>query len=114
MILVDSHCHIDFPELAKKRAEVLTRMRDHEVGYALCVGINLRHAERVLEIATHHPHIFAAMGVHPLEKEPFDLERLTVLAKSKKVIAIGETGLDYYRDYCQLKNKNLALERTFG
>jgi len=109
MVLVDSHCHLDFPELAKKRDEVLTRMRDYEVAYALCVGVNLRHADRVLEVAIHHPHIFAAVGVHPLEKEPFDLERLTVLAKHEKVIAIGETGLDYYRDLLPVEEQKYRL-----
>lgn len=96
-MLIDSHCHLDFPELAKKHTETLMHMVENEVAYALCVGVNLRHAQRVLDISAQYPSIFAAIGVHPLEKEPFDFERLATLAKTEKVVAIGETGLDYYR-----------------
>lgn len=98
-MLVDSHCHIDFPEFGSDLAEVIARMREHRVSHALCVGVNLENFPRVLGLAQEFEHIFASVGVHPdheAGEEPTEA-RLCALAAQPKVVAIGETGLDYYR-----------------
>jgi TatD DNase family protein len=97
--LVDSHCHLDFPELMEKLDDVLAVMRDNDVRNALCVSVTLEAFPAVLRIAESHPHLYASVGVHPDStevREPTTSE-LVALAKHEKVIAIGETGLDYYR-----------------
>jgi TatD DNase family protein len=97
---VDSHCHLDFPELAARLPEVLERMREHRVDRALCVSVTLDDFPRVLALAESQPNLYASVGVHPdypeVGTEP-DVEMLVRLAAHPKVIATGETGLDYYR-----------------
>ncbi|MCL4471218.1 MAG: TatD family hydrolase [Sulfuricella sp.] len=98
-MLVDSHCHLNFPELASNLPEILANMKKNDVGYALCVSVNLPDFHQVLALAERYPHIYASVGVHPDyedEKEP-TAEELAALAQHPKVIAIGETGLDYFR-----------------
>lgn len=98
-MLVDSHCHLDFPELAEDLQGVLARMREHGVDYALCVSVNLEDLPRVLEMAQRYDQLYASVGVHPDHRggEEPDSERLVTLAAHPKVVAIGETGLDYFR-----------------
>ncbi len=99
MPFVDSHCHINFPELAANMSNVLEKMRENEVVSALCVSVNLADFPQVLALAEEHPHIYASVGVHPDYEgvEEPSVERLVELAQHSKVIAIGETGLDYFR-----------------
>lgn len=97
-MLVDSHCHLDFSGLVDRLPEVLSRMAANDVGAALCVGVNLDDFPKVLAIAESDPRLYATVGVHPeyTDTEEPDLERLVALAAHPKVVAIGETGLDYY------------------
>jgi len=99
MPFIDSHCHINFPELAADMDNVLARMRQNEVVNALCVSVNLADFPQVLALAEQHPNIYASVGVHPDYEgvEEPDVARLVELAHHPKVIAIGETGLDYFR-----------------
>ena len=99
MPFVDSHCHINFPDLAVKMDDVLAQMRANEVLSALCVSVNLADFPQVLSLAEQHPHIYASVGVHPDYEgvEEPDVAKLVDLANHPKVIAIGETGLDYFR-----------------
>ena len=97
-MLVDSHCHLDFPDLAQRLPEILERMQQNGVGCAVCIGVNLEDFPRVLALAESHPHLYATVGVHPEytdTEEPTE-QKLIELAAHRKVIAIGETGLDYY------------------
>ena len=97
-MLVDSHCHLDFPDLAADLPRILELMRDNDVGCAMCIGVNLENLPRILALADEYPHIFASVGVHPEStdvREP-GVADLVKLATHPKVIAIGETGLDYY------------------
>lgn len=99
VILVDSHCHLDFPDLAGDLEAVLALMRENQVACALCVSVTLEDLPKVLAIAEQYPHIFASVGVHPDYEgvsEPTPAV-LVQLAQHPKVVAIGETGLDYYR-----------------
>ena len=97
-MIVDSHCHLDFPDLAQRLPEVLQRMQDNDVGVAVCIGVNLDDFPRVLALAEQDQRLYATVGVHPeyTEVEEPDVARLLALAAHPKVIAIGETGLDYY------------------
>ncbi len=98
MILVDSHCHIDFEPLAEQMPDVLQRAQNNEVAYMLCVSVNLEDHPGILKLAEQHPHIFASVGVHPnsIECEEPGVDQLVNLARHPKVVAIGETGLDYF------------------
>jgi len=99
MQFIDSHCHINFPELAENIADVLAQMKLNEVVGALCVSVNLADFPQVLALAEQHQNVFASVGVHPDYEgvEEPDAARLVELAQHPKVIAIGETGLDYFR-----------------
>lgn len=97
--LVDSHCHLDFPELAADLPGILGRMAEAGVGWALCAGVTLERLPAVMAIAHANPNVFAAVGVHPDTEEGAEPDEATLvaLAADPKVVAIGETGLDYYR-----------------
>ena len=98
MNLVDSHCHIDFPELAADIEGVLARMAANAVTHALCVSVNLEDFPRVHALARDHANIFASAGVHPDYSGPeLGEAELRRAGSAEKVVAIGETGLDYYR-----------------
>lgn len=98
--LVDSHCHLDFPELAAHIPALLENMAHNQVGWALCAGVTLERFPSMLALVRAQPNLFAAVGVHPDTEEPAaeaNLDTLRTLAQDPKVVAIGETGLDYYR-----------------
>ncbi len=98
-MFIDSHCHLNLPELAGNLGEALESMRRNDVTQALCVSVTLDTFPEVLALAEQHPHIYASVGVHPdyeLETEPTQ-RQLVQLAQHPKVVAIGETGLDYFR-----------------
>lgn len=97
--LVDSHCHLDFDPLGSDVSAVLGRAREQGVGHLLCVSVTLEAFPRVLGLAHEYPHVYASVGVHPNERagrEP-TAEELAGLAQDSKIVAVGETGLDYYR-----------------
>lgn len=96
---VDSHCHINFPELAARMPEIMQKMADNGVTHALCVSVDLPDFPQVLALAEQYPHIYASVGVHPdYEDTPEpSAEQLVELAQHSRIIAIGETGLDYFR-----------------
>ena len=96
---VDSHCHLDFPELADNLPEILARMAKNQVGHALVVSVNMPNWPRLMELVAPHPHLYASVGVHPdYEDTPEpSVQELVDMAQSPKVVAIGETGLDYFR-----------------
>lgn len=98
-MLVDSHCHLDFPELAGRLDQVLDEMATHDVGHALCVCVELAEFERVHALAMRDERLSASVGVHPDHPDTVepDVATLVALAARPRVVAIGETGLDYYR-----------------
>ena len=98
-MFVDSHCHINFPELRDRLPAILDAMAQNCVTHALCASVNLEELPGLLEMASAHPNIFASAGVHPdyQDVEEPSEDRLCELAKHPKVVAVGETGLDYYR-----------------
>lgn len=98
-MFVDSHCHLNFPELHADMQAIRQNMQTHEVGHALCVSVTLKDFPQVLAVAEQYDNFFASVGVHPdYEDEPiFGVQDLVTLANHPKVVAIGETGLDYFR-----------------
>lgn len=106
-MFIDSHCHLSFPQLAADLDGILARMADARVGGALNVCVTLEDFPRVLAQTRQHPRLCCSVGVHPdypagaaEEGAPVEeptVARLVALAASPEVVAIGETGLDYYR-----------------
>ncbi|WP_444913256.1 TatD family hydrolase [Microbulbifer sp. PAAF003] len=100
-MLVDSHCHLDRLKLDKFDGDldaVLDLARSRGVGKFLCVGISLENADAVVEIASRYEDVVCSVGVHPLDVDSgmADVERLVEMANQPNVVALGETGLDYY------------------
>jgi TatD DNase family protein len=96
---IDSHCHINFPELSARLPEIFGKMAENQVTHALCVSVDLPDFPQVLELAENYPHVYASVGVHPDypdTPEP-SVQDLVRLSEHPKIVAIGETGLDYYR-----------------
>jgi TatD DNase family protein len=98
-VFVDSHCHLDFPELAGQLPTVLDAMAANRVTHALTISVNLRTLPDVLRLAGEHENLYATVGVHPDTEDAGEptVDELVALAGEPKVVAIGETGLDYYR-----------------
>jgi TatD DNase family protein len=98
-VFVDSHCHLDFPELAAELPQLLSAMREQAVTHALCIGVDLPAWPGVLAIAQGHSNLYATAGVHPdyVDTPEPSVVQLVAMAQADKVVAIGETGLDYFR-----------------
>jgi len=98
-MFVDSHCHINFEGLAERLPQVLENMRSHDVTHALCVSVDFETLPSVLEVANAYDNVYASVGVHPDHEDAREptVAELVELAAHPKVVAIGETGLDYYR-----------------
>lgn len=98
-MFVDSHCHLDFPELAQDLPHILSCMGENRVGHALVVAVSKPEWGRILDMVAPHEALYASVGVHPdyPDTEEPTIEDLLQAAEHPKVVAIGETGLDYYR-----------------
>jgi len=96
---IDSHCHINFPDLASKLSEVFSLMQRNHVSHALCIGVELEKFAEIIALAEAHSNIYASVGVHPDHEDCTEpgVAQLVQLAQHPKVVAIGETGLDYFR-----------------
>ncbi len=101
-MLIDSHCHLDFPGLVDDESGVLARARHAGVGGMLTIGTRLDQFDRVRSIAERHDNVWCSVGVHPHEaKEEGQRapDRLIEAARHPKVVGIGETGLDFYYEH---------------
>lgn len=99
-MFVDSHCHLDFPDLVRDREAVLALMRANAVNYALTISTTLTTFPAVREIAETYPNIWCSAGVHPdeqIDDHEVTVDELVRMLDHSKVVAVGETGLDYYR-----------------
>ena len=99
--LVDSHCHLDFPDFDGRMDDLRQSMAAHGISHALCISVNLDGFKKVIDIAAQYSNFFATVGVHPdqLPDVPgasCSVEELVELARHRKVVGIGETGLDYH------------------
>jgi len=101
-MLVDSHCHLDFPDFAAELPEVVARAKAAGVGVCVSIGTKLARFPDVAAVADNFPNVYCTVGSHPheAEQEPLaDSAPLLELARHRKVVGIGETGLDYYYEH---------------
>lgn len=99
--MIDSHCHLDSPQFKKDRAQVLARARQAGVKLIIVPGVDLPSSRQAVALAQQHAEVVAAVGVHPHDAKTLDaaaVSELRDLARQPQVVAMGEIGLDYYRD----------------
>jgi TatD DNase family protein len=111
-MLVDSHCHLQDRKFKGEHDAVIQRARDAGVTAMVCVGYDMESSRRAIDIANSHESVYAAIGIHPHDAKalrPRDIDELAALADSAKVVAIGEIGLDYYRDLSPRDVQNKAF-----
>ena len=111
--IVDTHAHLDMPSFNEDRADVITRAREAGVGTIISVGVDLSSSQQVIVLAETYAEVMAAVGFHPHNVtsvgEP-DIAKLDQLAKHPRVVAIGETGLDFHRNYSPKEAQLRAFE----
>ena len=113
-LLIDTHCHLDFPQFDQDRDLVIQAACEAGVGYFVNIGATLDSSASACRLAKEYPEIFASVGVHPHDADSFDCQaedKLKELALNIKVVAIGETGLDYYRNLSSEKNQEQAFNK---
>jgi len=100
-MLVDSHCHLDFPDFASELDAVVARARAAGIGRIVTISTRVRKLSQVLAVADKFPEVFCSVGTHPHnahEELDIDAKALAALTKNPRVVAIGEAGLDYHYD----------------
>src|SRR6476620_5927627 len=98
-MLIDSHCHLDFPELTSQLDSVLARAKESGVGLMVTISTRVRRFSDLLAIVEAHENVFCSVGTHPhnaAEEKDVTLAEILELARHPKVVAIGEAGLDYH------------------
>ncbi|MDX5365808.1 MAG: TatD family hydrolase [Alphaproteobacteria bacterium] len=101
-VLIDSHCHLDFPDFGPEVEEVVARAHGAGIGLMLTISTKVSEFDRVRAVAERFPHVYCTVGIHPHEaaSEPeTDTATLVEMAKHPKVVGIGETGLDYFYEH---------------
>ncbi len=100
-MLVDSHCHLDFPDFQEDLDGTMARARNAGVGMMLTIGTRISHFDQVKAVAERYGNVFCTVGIHPHEagsETGIGVEQLVALADHPKVVGFGETGLDYFYD----------------
>ena len=113
-MLVDSHCHLDYPDYEADRAEVIARAHAAGVGVLQTICVRMGEFARVLALAESHERIYCSVGVHPHEsgkEPPVRTDTLVEAAAHPKVIGIGETGLDYYYEHSDRASQQESFRR---
>lgn len=97
-MLIDSHCHLNMPELAARLPQILENMAQADIRQAIAISVDKTSAAEVLALAEQHTNLFASVGVHPEDQNSVEisLDEFIVAAQHPKVVGIGETGLDYH------------------
>ncbi|MGE9657753.1 TatD family hydrolase [Snodgrassella alvi] len=98
MMLIDSHCHLNMPDLAVRLPQILENMAQADIGQAIAISVDRTSAAEVLALAEQHTNLFASVGVHPEDQNSAEMsvDELIAAAQHPKVVGIGETGLDYH------------------
>lgn len=107
-MLTDTHCHLDFEDFQSDREDVIKRSKDDGIGFIINVGSSLEGTTRSIEIAERHDFIYAAVGIHPHHADEIreaDLDAFKGCFGKKKVVAVGEIGLDYYKNISSKENQ---------
>ena len=113
MHIVDSHCHLNFPDFDGRIPDIIQNAKDNEISHMLCIATSWENRDEVLALAAAHSEISAAVGVHPTTTgghEP-TLEELTEAVAADNVVAVGETGLDYFRSEGDLRWQHERFHR---
>ncbi|MFC2056228.1 TatD family hydrolase [Chloroflexota bacterium] len=113
VLVVDTHAHLDMSAFDEDRTEIITRAVDVGVGNIITVGIDLESSKKAIELSKHYAGIYAAVGIHPHDVaniDKTDIKKLSEIATYPGVVAIGETGLDFYRDYSPRETQIQALK----
>jgi TatD DNase family protein len=120
MNLVDTHCHLQFDKLTEKIGEVMADAKGSDVTKMICVGTTVGDSAEAVDLAAEYDCVWAAVGNHPHDGKDFDFAegpgKIAELLKKPKVVAVGEIGLDYYRDYAprDLQQKMLRAQIEVG
>ncbi|MDP2043994.1 MAG: TatD family hydrolase [Candidatus Omnitrophota bacterium] len=113
-MLIDTHCHLDFPQYNEDRNAVIQRAKDAGVEYLVNIGATLDSSIASCELAREHAAVYASVGVHPHDTGGFNKEteeKIRQLAARDKVVAIGETGLDYFRNLSSPEDQKQAFKQ---
>ncbi len=113
-MFVDTHCHLDFEQFDPDREKLLGRLKEDGVDYIVNIGSSLKGSFDSVALAQKYPFVYAACGIHPHDADGASLQvidQLKVLAHDKKVVAIGETGLDFFKNYSSKDNQLLLFPR---
>jgi TatD DNase family protein len=113
-MLIDTHCHLDFPQYNEDRNAVIQRAKEAGVEYFVNIGATLDSSIASCELAREHAAVYASVGVHPHNAGGFNKEteeKIRQLAVRDKVIAIGETGLDYFRNLSSQDDQKQAFKK---
>ena len=111
-VLVDTHAHLNFDSFDEDREDVIRRAREAQIGAIINVAVDVPTSEASVALAEAHPEVWASAGVHPQDAHTLDdtgRQRLEELVRHPKVVAVGEVGLDFYRDY----NPREVQEKVF-
>jgi TatD DNase family protein len=107
-MFIDTHCHLDFPEFDRDRDQVIRRAQAEDISYIINIGSSLKGSKDSVSLAKKYDAIYATVGLHPHEADKFDKKSedlLKILAREDKVVAIGEIGLDYFKNYSKPTNQ---------
>jgi TatD DNase family protein len=113
-MLIDSHCHLEFPEFADDLPAILARAKAAGIGALVTISTRIRRFEAITAIAEAHKGIYCSLGTHPHQAEEeaaISLEEIIALSQHPKVIAIGETGLDYFYHYAPIDTQHASFRR---
>lgn len=110
---IDTHCHLDMDRYNDDVSEVIDRAKDAGVSTIMTIGIDLASSMRVVELCSTHKNVYGAVGIHPHYAPECDdaaLDQLRKLAKTAKIVAYGEIGIDRYRDYAPIEKQVEAFD----
>lgn len=110
MKLIDTHCHLN---LIENKEDIIKKFKKNNMEYVIEVGINVENSFETVELANSYENIYCSVGIHPNDSSNLtnkDFDTINILSKNEKVIAIGEIGLDYYREYTTKKEQFRSFE----
>lgn len=110
--IIDTHAHLDMSAYNDDREEMLARAAESGVTEIITIGIDLASSKKAVELAERYPNVYAAVGIHPHDVSSItmaDIDAVTKVGMNPRVVAVGETGLDFYRDVCSRDRQMMAF-----